>query len=104
MKFESILKKKNIISKVLARENARLEMLRVAKKLKENGYIYLIFSDNVLHLARYEKNHQDVIDLEVFNNSLYISKYRYGKETKLRIIKIFSNHKHTTASRLVAYR
>lgn len=102
MELSNILKKKSVVSKVLTRENAKSEMLRVAKELKEKGYEYLIFSDNCLELAKNNNGVQDVIYLEVFNNSLYLSKYRYGKETKLRIVRIFSKHKHTTASRFVA--
>lgn len=98
MNLSKILKKKSVVSQILTRKNAKSEMLRVAKELNTNGYEYLIFSDNCLELAKNDKGFQNVIYLEIFNNSLYLSKYRYGKETKLRIARIFSKHKHTTIS------
>lgn len=102
MELSNILKQKKVVAKILATENAKIELLSVAKELKKEGYGYLLFSDNCLHLAKENNGVQDVIYLEVFNQKLWLSKYRYGKETKVRIVRSFSRHKHTTASKWVA--
>lgn len=98
MSLSKLLRQKRVVANVVARNNAKSELLRIAGELKKEGFNYLVFSDSCLHLQRTAKGIQDVIYLELTNNKVFFSKYRYGRETKLRIKRAFLRHAHTTIS------
>lgn len=92
MEIKKILSAKKIIFTKIADQSGKTEMLKLAKKIKEHGFEYILIGNGCLFLEKKHNNYQEVIFLETMNGRLFVSKYRYNNEHKM--IRIFENHKH----------
>lgn len=92
MELKTILNAEQITITKIADQEGKIEMLNLAKKIKEHGFEYILMNDGCLYLEKKHDNYQDVVFLEVMNSKLFLSKYRYSNDYKTIII--FENHKH----------